>query len=72
MAQEDANQDLQFEINSRLSEIANSLLDSVLNNFNTFLDISFKKFHDRKMVISFQKINKLSHLETYSKQYKTF
>ena len=35
MAQEDANQDLQFEINSRLSEIANSLLDSVLNNFNT-------------------------------------
>ena len=34
LAQEDANQNLQFEINSRLSEIANSLLDSVLNNFH--------------------------------------
>tara|TARA_B000000557_G_scaffold123656_1_gene100243 strand:+ start:5099 stop:6916 length:1818 start_codon:yes stop_codon:yes gene_type:complete len=33
MAQADANENLKFEINSRLSEIANSLLDSVLNNY---------------------------------------
>lgn len=51
-AQEDANDDLRFEIDSRLSEIANTLLDSVLNYYNVMGYQSAEKLVQRAVDIS--------------------
>lgn len=51
-AQKDANDDLRFEINSRLSEIANTLLDSVLNYYDVMGYQTAEKLVQRAVEIS--------------------
>ncbi len=51
-AQEDANDDLRFEIDSRLSEIANTLLDSVLNNYSVIGYLAAEKIVQRAVEVS--------------------